>query len=60
MKLHYMGKYNLNPDSLPHGEHMPNAVAFKEAATSEELSNLEILIALVLLFLFLLPVLFHY
>ncbi len=60
MKLHYMGKYNLNPDSLPHGEHMPNAVAFKEAATSEELSNLAILIALVLLFLFLLPVLFHY
>lgn len=30
MKLHYAGKYNLNPESLPHGEHMPGAVPFKE------------------------------
>ncbi len=26
MKLHYMGKYNLDPDSLPHGEHKPGAM----------------------------------
>lgn len=30
MKLHYAGKYNLNPESLPHGEHRPGAVPFKE------------------------------
>ncbi len=30
MKLHYMGKYDLNPDSLPQREHMPNAVKFRE------------------------------
>lgn len=30
MKLHYMGKYNLDPNSLPHKEHMPNAQQFKE------------------------------
>ena len=23
MKLHYKGKYDLHPESLPHGEHMP-------------------------------------
>lgn len=26
MKLHYKGKYDLNPDSFPHNEHKPNAV----------------------------------
>ena len=31
MKLHYKGKYDLNPESLPHGEHKPGAVRFKEA-----------------------------
>ena len=30
MKLHYAGKYNLNPESLPHGEHRPGAVPFRE------------------------------
>ena len=30
MKLHYMGKYDLNPDSLPHGEHRLGCVKFKE------------------------------
>lgn len=30
MKLHYAGKYNLNPESLPHGEHRPGVVPFKE------------------------------
>lgn len=31
MKLHYMGKYDMNPESLPCKEHQPGAVAFKEA-----------------------------
>ena len=30
MKLHYAGKYNLNPESLPHGGHRPGAVPFRE------------------------------
>lgn len=32
MKLHYMKNFNMDPDSLPHGEHKPNAVQFREAA----------------------------
>lgn len=44
MKLHYMGKYNLDPDSLPHGDHMPGAVQFKEAGSSGELGVLATLI----------------
>lgn len=31
MKLIYKGKYNGDENSLPHGEHMPGAVRFKEA-----------------------------
>ena len=45
MKLHYKGKYDLNPESLPHGEHKPGAVKFKEAENSKRagtLSNEEI------------------
>ncbi|MBR5329268.1 MAG: DUF3267 domain-containing protein [Firmicutes bacterium] len=38
MKLHYKGKYNLNPASLPCGEHMPGAVAFKEAEDTRTLA----------------------
>ncbi len=30
MKLKYAGKYDGDPASLPHGEHMPGAVKFKE------------------------------
>lgn len=37
MKLHYKGKYDLNPDSLPHGEHKEGAVKFKEAEDSKKL-----------------------
>ena len=38
MKLHYKGKYNLNPESLPHGEHMPGAFPFQEATDSKQMS----------------------
>lgn len=38
MKLHYKGKYDLKPESLPHGEHMPGAVKFKEASDMKQLS----------------------
>jgi len=37
MKLHYKGKFDLNPDSLPHGEHQPGAVPFKEVEDSRTL-----------------------
>ena len=30
MKLTYKGKYDGNPQTLPHGEHVPGAVKFKE------------------------------
>lgn len=38
MILHYKGSYDLNPQSLPHGEHKPNAVPFKEAESTKALS----------------------
>lgn len=37
MRLHYKGKYNLDPSSLPQGEHQPNAVPFKEAKDTRTL-----------------------
>ena len=40
MKLHYKGKFNLDPASLPHGEHQPGAVPFKEAEDSRALALL--------------------
>lgn len=30
MKIYYKGKYNGNPETLPHREHKPGAVPFKE------------------------------
>ncbi len=30
MKLHYMGKFSGNENDIPHGEHRPGAVMFKE------------------------------
>ena len=38
MKLHYMGKYNLDPASLPHGAHPPGAVKFREPENSRSLA----------------------
>ncbi len=38
MKLHYMGKYNLDPESLPRGEHMPGAAPFKEVEDTRQMS----------------------
>lgn len=55
MKLHYMGKYDLNPDSLPHGEHKPNAVPFREAKDSKTLALIANLACLVLIILLAVP-----
>lgn len=45
----YMGKYDLNPDSLPHNEHKPNAVKYKEIDDSKKLGIYMNLAALVIL-----------
>lgn len=57
MKLHYKGEYDLNPDSLPHGEHMPDAVMFKEAKDSKTLALIANGVCIVLIILLGIPVL---
>lgn len=37
MKLHYKGKYDLNPESLPHGEHKPGLSDLKRQKTQKNL-----------------------
>ena len=49
MKLHYKGKYDLNPESLPHGEHKPGAVRFKEAEDTKELGVIANVLCLVII-----------
>lgn len=49
MKLHYMGKYNMDPASLPAGEHKPGAVQFREAENSTKLAWIANGISLVVL-----------
>ncbi|MCI8554610.1 MAG: hypothetical protein HFJ80_06665 [Clostridiales bacterium] len=46
IKLHDKGKYNLAPDSLPHGEHQPGAVPFRGAKDTRTLSALIIMVVL--------------
>ena len=60
MKLHYMGKYNLDPDSLPHGEHKPGAVKFKEADSTGELSRVVSKYSLILLAVLMTALLYRY
>ena len=57
MKLHYCGKYNLDPQSLPHGEHLPNAVKFREAGTEKQMALTANLLAMALLVVFGVPAL---
>lgn len=52
MKLHYKKTYDNNPNSLPHGEHQPNAVLLKESKNNKKLgmlSNVGCLIIIVIL-----------
>jgi len=49
MRLHYRGKFNLDPDSLPHGEHKPGAVKFREAEDTKALARIANRISLTLL-----------
>lgn len=47
MRFHYAGKYDLNPDSLPHDEHEPNAVRFKEPDSMKKLAVIMNLLSVV-------------
>ena len=49
MKLHYKGKYNLDPSSLPVREHMPGAVPFREAKNTQTLAIIANIAALVII-----------
>lgn len=59
MKLHYKGKYNLNPESLPHGEHIPGAVPFKEAKDSRQLAIIANAASVVIMVLLTVPAWFR-
>lgn len=59
MKLHYKGKYDLNPESLPHGEHCPGAVKFKEAENSKKLSLIANALCVVIMLLLAIPAWFR-
>ena len=49
MKLHYRGRYNLDPESLPHGTHQPGAIPFKEAKDTKEMGIIANVLALVIM-----------
>ncbi|MBQ6849800.1 MAG: DUF3267 domain-containing protein [Oscillospiraceae bacterium] len=49
MKLIYKGKFDGNPDSIPHGEHKPGAVKFKEPEDSKKLGLIANSIALLIM-----------
>lgn len=52
MKLHYKGKYNLNPESLPSKPHQPGAVPFKEAKDVKTMALIANALAVLLLLFF--------
>lgn len=59
MKLHYKGKFDLNPDSLPHREHLPNAVPFKEAQDTKALGILANVLCIVIMIVLAVPAVFR-
>ena len=60
MKLHYRGKYNLDPATLPTCKHQPNAVKFKEVDSTKELAVIANGIAIDLMILLAIPVYLKY
>lgn len=48
MKLHYKGKFNLDPESLPSKPHQKGAVQFKEAKDSKEMMKIATVISIIL------------
>ena len=51
MKLIYKGKFDGNTESIPHGEHKPGAVKFKEPEDSKKLGVIANSIAAVIMVL---------
>lgn len=60
MKLHYRGKYNLDPATLPTCKHQPNAVKFKEVDSTKELAVIANGIAIALMILLAITVYLKY
>lgn len=60
MKLHYRGKYNLDPTTLPTCKHQPNVVKFKEVDSTKELADIANDIAIALMILLSIPVYLKY
>ena len=60
MKLHYRGKYNLDPTTLPTCKHQPNAVKFKEVDSTKELADIANGIGIALMILLSIPVYLKY
>ena len=60
MKLHYRGKYNLDPATLPTCKHQPNAVKFKEVDSTKEPAVIANGIAIALMILLAIPVYLKY
>lgn len=60
MKLHYRGKYNLDPTTLPTCKHQTNAVKFKEVDSTKELADIANGIAIALMILLSIPVYLKY
>lgn len=56
MKLHYKGKYDMNPDSLPCKEHLPGAVRFKEPEDSKKLAVIAKIISVIIIVVLAVPV----
>ena len=59
MKLIYKGKFNGDVDSIPHGEHKPGAVKFKEPEDPKKLGILANGIAIAIIFITLAGVIFR-
>ncbi len=55
MRIHYRGKFDLNPDSLPHGEHLPGAVKFREAESTSEMAKKMTVLSIVLVVVLAIP-----
>lgn len=55
MKLHYKGKYDLDPNSLPRREHIPGAVKFKEAEDSKKMAQIANILSLCIMLLLAIP-----
>lgn len=60
MKLHYKGKYNLDPSSLPKRPHEKNAVKFKEPKDSKQLMIVANIVSIIIAIVFAIPMYFYF